>query len=766
MGVVYRAHDDQLQRDVAIKLLSTDLLHDPKARARLLREARAAASLNHPNICMVHDVGEANGQVYIAMELVDGLPLSRQLESGPLPYEKVLSFGHQLADALAHAHERGIAHRDLKSLNVMVTAQGRCKVLDFGLATRFGADLSEATTGTLLTASGDLAGTPAYMAPEQFQGNPADARSDVWALGVVLYEMVSGVRPFTGKTAFEITSAILSKVPDPLPLKVPIALQAVIERCLEKDPQNRYTHAGEVRAELESILKGNASSWKAWYRRLRRKPMTVAAVVLVLALSFGITYNMQWLRERLAGVAAVGTQSVAVLPLANLSGDPAQDYLADGITDALITDLGRFEGLKRIIGRGSVMQYKGTTKTYLEIAKELNVDLLITGSVTRSQDQMRVSVQLINPASGEQLWADSYERALRDVLQLQGEIVSSITQQLRVRMTPEQREQLARNRTVDPEAYEYYMKGMLDWYKHTPDDVANAYNYFELALKKDPSYAAAYRGMGYVLTYRLTAGSPPREAIESLRELDRKMKELGLRDDPTQAEYNESTAVIAYYFDWDWATAETHFKRAVQARPSSVDVRLFYWHYLAAMNRMPESSAVIERCLELDPYNAFARGSYGLYLIIEKRFDDAIKQFQDLLDKKMDFDVAHPGLWTAYHHKGMFSEALAEAKAANEGDDEMLEILAQGFKENGYKGAMRRSAELLESRSRLYYTLPTLIARLYIYAGENEKAMTLLETAYEDRDSGLVLMQTDPDWTPLRDTPRFQALLKRMNFPN
>jgi len=765
MGVVYRAHDDQLRRDLAIKLLSADLLNDSTARSRLLREARAAASLNHPNICTVYEVGEANGQVYIAMELVEGSHLAKQLESGPLPYEKVLKFGCELADALGHAHERGIVHRDLKSLNVMVGADGRCKVLDFGLATRFGGDLSEATTKSLLTETGDFVGTPAYMAPEQFQGQSADSRSDVWALGVVLYEMVSGGRPFQGKTAFEVTSAILSKPPAPLPSRVPIALRAVIERCLEKDPQARYANAGEVRSELEALLQGNASSVKAWYRRARRRPLTMVAIAAMVVLLLGIAFNFDWVRARVTGSSTPTIDTVAVLPFENYSGDPGQDYLADGITEALITDLSRFEGLKRIIGRGTVMQYKGSKKSYPEIAKELNVEWLITGSVTRSQDQVRVSIQLINPVTGEQLWGESYERALRDKLQLQSEIVSNITQQLRLRMTPEERDRFARTRKVNPEAQEDFLNGMLLWNKHTPDDVDKAYTYFQQALKKDPNYAAAYRGIGYVLTYRLTTGSPPREVIASLRDLDNKMKAMGLDEDPTQAEYYEQAADIAFYFDWDWTAAETNFQKALQIKPNSTDLRLFYWHYLAAMKRLPEAGSMIERAVELDPESSFAAGSYGLYLLVARRWEDAIKQFREIIDKRKDFGIAHLGMWTAYHHKGMTAQALEEAKLAFAGDDEMLEEMNTGFREAGYRGAMRRAADLMASRSRLVYQLPTNIARLYAYAGEKEKALSLLENAWDDRDSGLVLMQVDPDWTPLHTEPRFQNLILKMGFP-
>jgi serine/threonine protein kinase len=764
MGVVYHARDDQLQRDLAIKLLSTETLNDSTARARLVREARAAASLNHPNICTIYEVGEAGGQVYIAMELVDGSPLSRQLESGPLPYAKVLRCGHQLADALGHAHERGIVHRDLKSLNVMVTSEGRCKVLDFGLATRFGGPLTDATAQTMLTETGDLVGTPAYMAPEQFQGQAADARSDVWALGVVLYEMVSGTRPFNGRTTFEVTSAILSKPPAPLPSKTPIALRVVVERCLDKNPQNRYANAGEVRSELESILQGNASSWKTWQRRIRRKPLAISAVALILALALGIAFNTDRIRERF-GFSSSTIESVAVLPLANLSGDSAQDSLAAAMTDALITELSKFGGLKRIIGRGDVMQYKDTTKSYAEIAKELEVESLVTWSIQRSREQVSVNVQLIDPATGVPLWAERYDRGMSDVLQLQNDIVNNIKQQLRLRMSPEERDRLARTGPVNPEAKEAYDKGIIAWYKHTPTEVEEARQYFELALKKDRFYAPAYRGLGYVATYALTSGTPPKDVIENLRELNRKMRDLGLHEDPTQGEYFESAADIAFYFDWDWKAAETNFKKAVEVKPKSVDLQLFYWHFLAAMNRLTEAGAVIEYCLQLDPINAFAQSSYGLYLLLAQRFDDAIGQFRKVIDEKKDFGVARLGLWTAYHHKEMFREALGEAKTAFADDDEMIEALTLGERESGYKGAMRRAAELMAQRSRLIYILPTNIARVYAYAGDNEKAIELLENAYEDRDSGMALLQVDPDWKTLRTSPRFQKLVERMNFP-
>jgi eukaryotic-like serine/threonine-protein kinase len=764
MGVVFRARDDQLQRDLAIKLLSAGLVGDSVARARLLREARAAASLNHPNICTIYEVGEAEGQVYIAMELVDGRPLSQLLQSGPLPYEQVLRIGHQLADAVGHAHERGVVHRDLKSLNVIVTPDGRCKVLDFGLARRLPDETAEATVQTALTEDGAIVGTPAYMAPEQLRGQTVDARSDVWALGVMLYEIASGIRPFAGKTAFEVTSAILSQQPTPLPVKTPIAFQAVIERCLEKEPQKRYADATELRSELDSIQQGMARVWKARVRRIRRRRLAISISVLALVLLLGIVFAPRSLRDWIVTRIAPSIESIAVLPLENRSGDPGQDYLAEGITDGLITELSNFGNLKSVIGRTSVMRYRDTDKTPAEIAKELNVQILIEGSVARSQDLVSVDVRAIDPSDGRTLGSVSKERPLQNFHQLQKEIISSIAQQMRLRMLPEDLQRLQQIRQVDPEAVDATLKGMAHWFKHTAEDIDEAEKLFQLALEKDPQYAPAYAGLMWVWTYKGSASVPPKEVISGMEKFNRRMRELGVGFDETQAEAYEARANGEFYYGWDFVDAGKNYEKAVQMKPNSVELRLFYWDYLAAMNHMPEARAVIERALQLDPYNPFAHGSYGLYFLLDQRFNDAIAQFQKMLREKLDFNLAHGGLWTAYHHKGMYAEAYAEAKAFWEPAG-ITELLEQGFKENGYKGAMHELAELSVAASQVNYVLPTNIAKLYAYAGEKEKALEYLEKAFEDKDSGLVHLQVDPDWNTLRSDPRYKALVVKMKFP-
>jgi serine/threonine protein kinase len=397
MGEVYRAHDEQLDRDVAIKVLPAASFHDATARARLLREARTASKLNHPHICTIHEVGEADGQAYIAMELVEGQPLSARLADGALPPEQVLRYALQLADALAHAHERGVVHRDLKSANVIVTPEGRAKVLDFGLAKRLNKEeLDEATTLSQdLSQPGTIVGTLAYMPPEQLRGEPADARSDVWALGVMLHEMASGERPFQGKTGFELSSAILNQPPSPLPPEVPPELRGVIERCLEKEPGRRYQRGGEVRAVLEAIQSGSAIP--AWTppKPTRRWLVLAASLVVVIAAAVALG------RFR-GGGAAPRISSMAVLPLQNLSGDPEQEYFVEGTHEALITDLAKISAL-RVIARPSVMRYRGASKPVSEIARELKVDAVLTGSVVRSGDRVRITAQLIRAATDEHL---------------------------------------------------------------------------------------------------------------------------------------------------------------------------------------------------------------------------------------------------------------------------------------------------------------------------------------------------------------------------
>lgn len=763
MGVVYRGRDEQLRRDVAIKVLPAPHWDDSVARARLLREARAAASLNHPSICTIYEVGEAHGQVYIAMELVEGRALSQLLaERGLLSEDLIIHYALQLTDALGHAHERGIVHHDLKTANVIVTPEGRCKVLDFGLAKRMGSEgIAEGTTLTALTETGALTGTPAYMPPELLRGQATDARGDVWALGVMLYEAAAGERPFKGNTPFELTSAILNQELPPLPGSIPLVLRNVIERCLEKDPEKRYGHGRDVHAALEAIKTGDTTVLAAWLsgRRRRRYALGIGVFALAVALTVGLAVlNPGGVRDKLASfVSTARVETVAVLPLDNHSGDPEQDYLADGMTDALITSLSKFGSLKRVIGYRSVMRYKNTQLPLQEIARQLNVASLITGSVIRSEDRVSVNIQLIKPSTGEQVWADSYQRGWKDRLTLQNDVLRAITEQLRVRLTEEEKAELAQSRPVNPEAVDAYRNGMAYWHKHTAEDVERAEKYFQLALEKDPEYIDAYVGLGWVLVYFGTATMSSHEVLAAWRKIEQKIRDL----DPTQ---NVRRGLVEFYYEWDWAGAEKGFKYGIELKPNAADSFMFYWEFLSSMKRIREAGEVVERCLDLDPLNPLSQDSKGRYLIYARRYDDAIAWFKEFIKNGSDFGVGSMRLWTAYHHKGMQKEAFEQAVASFAGIPEIQQVLNHGYREAGYPGAMRLLADAMAKGPSAHKLCPN-IARLYTYAGDKESALTWLEQAYDERDSGLVQIQIDPDWETLHAEPRFQSLVQRMKFP-
>jgi serine/threonine-protein kinase len=765
MGVVYRAHDPTLGRDVALKVLPSSTFRDPVARARLLREARSAARLNHPNICTIYEVGEADGQAYIAMELIEGETLSARMVRSPLSPEEVLACALQLSQALAHAQERGVVHRDLKGANVLLMKDGRIKVLDFGLAKRVAEGHGDEATHTeiTLTRPGAVVGTLAYMAPEQLRGEPADMRSDIWALGVILYEMVAGARPFQGKSSYQLTNSILSEPPRPMPSRVPLALQGLVERCLEKEPARRYQRAAEVRAALEALQTGTTSLAGLRYAASRRRwLLTGGGLALALLALAGL--EVAGVRLRLPDfVGEDRISSLVVLPLANLSGDPSQDFFADGMTEALIAELSQIAGLD-VVSRTSAMQYKSTTKQLPEIVRELDVQGVIEGGVLREGQAVRVTIKLVAGRTDKTLWAQTFDREATGILALYSDVARAIAEEVEVTLSPEEQALLARAGSVDPEAYEDYLKGRMHWYNQTPYDVDRALQYFRRALEKDPSLALAHVGMGYVWTYYASTGMMPTE------EMKQKVAESigeAAKIDPTLAEAHEAEADYRFYYAWDWEAAETSFRRAVELKPNSADMRLYYWEFLAAMNRMDEAEEQIRRCLELDPFNSYVQMSYGLFLLSSRRYAEAVAQFQEILKTDMDFGPAHLGLWQAHHHRGEHEVAFAAAREyfSKWGDEEMAEVLDAGLAESGYRGAMRRAAERKAERADRFVVLGLEVARLFAYAGDAERALEWLEKAYAARETGLVKLQIDPDWDSLRDSPRFQRIVDEMAFP-
>ncbi|MGH9385187.1 MAG: protein kinase domain-containing protein [Vicinamibacterales bacterium] len=766
MGVVFLAHDTTLHRPVALKVLGSPV-DDGTARDRLLREARTAAALNHPNICTVYEVGESDGCAFIAMEYVEGLPLSDRLAESALPLAEAVRYGIAAADALAHAHEHGVVHRDLKAANAIITKTGRLTLVDFGLARREDALLTDATTMASVAPAGAAAGTPYAMAPEQVRGAGTDARTDIWALGVLLYEMVSGAKPFRATTIPELFSSILRDAPASLPNNVPVEVQSVIEHCLAKEPERRYHDADDVRRALEAIQAGNVPLWVAWRARVRRRPVAAATGVGLAVAALLIGANAGGVRERLSGTpAAVEPIKLAVLPFENLTGDPEQEYFSDGLTEEMITQLGRLHPQRlSVIARTSSMRYKNRDVAIDQIGRELGVDYVMEGSARKEGNRVRISATLIQVRDQTQRWTESFDRELAGILTLQGDVARSVAGSLRLTLAPAEQAWFANARPANPEAYDAYLRGLSYLDRFTPADVDGAQRYFELALEKDPTYALAYTGIGRAWSYRQQFGAAQHsQTAPAMRAALTKASEL----DETLPEVHYALAMQATWTDWDWPAAEPSFRRAIDLNPSYAEARAFYSHYLHIMKRPEEAMTQIQRATELDPLNPSIQALYAADLVWAQRYDEAIVQARNALRTAPANTVALTQLETALYETKRYDEALAVLKTrwTKRVGPEVEEAINRGYAEGGYRGAMRRTADMVAARWPALYTNPRAVATAYLRAGQNEQALEWLERAYELRDPNMPYMDLGPSWDVVRDHPRFQALLQRMKLPS
>ncbi len=776
MGVVYRARDLTLHRDVALKFLNIDILDDRLAREKILQEARAISALNHPNICTIYEVGEAEGRPYLAMEYLEGHPLSREITSGGLSPEVMVRYGIQLADALGHAHERSIVHRDFKPGNVIVTSSGRVKVLDFGLSLRIETKVSEDTTQYegIRGAQHPVTGTLPYAAPELLRGQEADARSDIWALGIVLYELAAGRRPFRGGTLYELSWAILREAPSPISPPLPAVLQSVIDKCLDKDPSQRYHSGGEVRAALETASTASRSKRAAFAANAGQEAATpgtqtrrwvlygasaIAALVLLLA-------GLRW-SERKPHTPTVGVpgaiQSLAVLPLENLSGDPAQDYFADGMTDALITQLSQIRKL-RVISRTSVMQYKRTQKPLGEIARDLNVDAVVEGSVVRDKGRVKISAKLIQTTVEQTLWADSYERDFTDVLALQSDVATAIARGIQVELSGPEASRLASSRAVVPEAYEAYLKGRFEAEKRTPEGMSSSIQHFRDAISKDPTFAAAYAELAnsllFLSNYQIR---PPAEMIPQAKAAAQKALQL----DERLAEAHASLATVRFYH-LEWDGVESEFLRAIALNPGYAPALHWYALSLAAQGRKGESITEIKLAREIDPRSLIINANVGWCYYLAGDADRAIEEEKTALLLDPSFVVAHGYLGQAYVEKGMYDQAIQELREAvslTPGDATRKAELA-----NAYAHAAKnvQAQEILQEflrRPKEQYISPYDWAMLYAGMRMKKETLAWLEKAYEERNGRLVNVAVHPQFVFLRGDPGFENLLARMNVP-
>ena len=720
MGVVYKAWDTRLDRPVALKFVTPHLSRDDDARKNLLAEAKVAA-LDHPCIAVVYEIGETDaGQLFIAMAYVEGRTLRELMDAGPLPVEEAVALARQIAQGLLAAHRRRIVHRDVKPSNVLVTPAGDVKLVDFGIAKAMGADLPK---------NGATPGTVAYMSPEQTLGDDVDHRSDIWSLGVVLYELLGGRRPFRGKGAPALIHAIRHDEPEPIGNLRPEAgnvLAKVVMRCLEKDPDGRYRSVEDLLAELDGT-------------------------------SAGATH-----RGPRPAHPSADHNRLAVLPLANYSDDPDDTYFADGMTAELIARLSRLDDL-RVIARTSVMPYRNTTKSAARIGEELNAGTLLEGSARKTGNRVRITVQLIDAHSEEHLWSESYSAEGGDVLGIQSAIATQVAEALSVRMRGSERRRLARRGTDYPAAYEHYLKGryLLTRWEKAP--LENARDHFQRALDVDPTFAEAWAGLADVfVVFGYLALLTPEETHASARAAAERA--LALDDELAEA-HSALACVLAEYF-WDWKAAEHHFRRAVELDPSYALAHQYYAECLRDQGRFDDALAEVRMAQALDPLSPYAALIEGIVLWLARRYDDALARLRRLLDVHGEYPPAHLFTGLVYLETGQNEEAIA---ALDRGDPTRTFPDAIGARGMAYARLGRRAESEavlneLDALAEERFVSPFLRALIYLDLGERERVLPLIEQAYEDRSWFIRLLKVLPALDPLRSEPRFKDLLEKVGL--
>jgi serine/threonine protein kinase/tetratricopeptide (TPR) repeat protein len=765
MGVVYRARDEQLDRDVALKVLPSGTLSDDTARRHFRKEAMALAKLNHPNIETVYEFGTQDGMDFLVMEYVPGRTLAERLAGGTLPEKEVLALGLQITAAMEEAHERGIVHRDLKPANIAITAKGRAKILDFGLA-RLLQPVDEGTTDTI-TDSQAAAGTLPYMPPEQLRGEPPDVRADIYTIGAVLYEMSTGRRAFQEEQTSRLIDAILHQppvAPRALNARISTELETIILKCLDKDPDRRYQSATELLVDLRRLPLPSSGNTlppfpsSVWGRGAKRIGYSVLGL---LALAVGLTaMNVAGWRDRVLGRPRTPhIRSLAVLPFENLTGDAEQDYFADGMTDALITDLGQIRVL-RVISRTSAMKYKAARRPLPDIARELQVDAIIEGSVSRSQNLAQVTARLFYGPTDTLLWSRSYQRDLQNVLIMQGEVATAIVHEIDVTLTQQEQARLVSGRSVNPAAHEAYLRGnYLRW--GTPEQKQRSKEYFEEAIRIDPNYAAAYAGLANY--YRSNSELLPRVAMPQARQYAQKALDL----DPALADAHVVLGAVHFFGDRDWSGADIEFKRAIELNPGDSEAHRTYANYLSALGREEEAQAEIRRAQDLDPLYIATQITAGWVFYFAHQYDKAAEQCQKALELDPNSAGAYDCLGLSYLARGKYDQAIAACQQAVKlsGNASSRAVgLGEAYAAAGKKSETKEVLRQLRERSTETYVSPVFLARLYLASGEREQALAQLNEAYEDRDHYLVWLNVERAFDPLRADPRFQDVLRRIGF--
>ena len=787
MGHVYLGLDEQLNRHVAVKLLSNYGASEDERMFRFRQEALAASALNHPNILTIHEIGESEGRNFITAEFVDGQTLRAIMKEGALLQDQALEIAIQIGSALSAAHNSGIIHRDIKPENVMVRKDGLVKVLDFGIA-KFNQLDGDEKHDLVKTAPGTVVGTSSYMSPEQARGLPVDARTDIWSLGVILYEVLGGVLPFTGDTSADVISKVLGQQPTSLTVtrpEVSPTLEQIVFKALEKDRESRYQTPTDLIKDLKSekhrlaliaeeqsshnkkvsqaaqpeSAAGGPTTSSLEYTIGGIKKHKVAAITLLLLLVVVSTAAFLYYRSG----SQKQIQSIAVMPFVNASGNTDVEYVSDGLTESLITSLSQLPELF-VKARGSVFRYKGKDVSPQQLGKELNVQAILNGRVVQRGNDLSFHIELVDVETETALWSGDYSRSMTNLVTLQSEIGRDVSQKLRSKLSGAEVQRVTKDYTANAEAYQLYLKGRFLVFKLTPPDVLQAISYFQQAIQLDPNYALAYVGLSEAnrtLVLGAEVGSP--EFLTRAKGA----AETAVKLDDSLAEAHTALGASMFWHDWNWIEVENQYKRGLELNPNSVDALMFYAHLCSVLGRHDEAIAKINRARELDPYAPFLNTLSGQFLENAGRFDEALIRLRETYDLAPGFWFPHLFASAAYMNKGMFAEALIEARHAKElSRAQTISTAHEAYalaKLNRTDEARALLDELLKL-SKEKFVSPYHLAMVYNGLGDKEQSLNQLERGFELRDPKMVFLKVDHSLDNLRGDPRFVRLMQRMGF--
>jgi serine/threonine protein kinase/Tfp pilus assembly protein PilF len=787
MGDVYLALDTKLDRKVAIKVLQPDSLASENLKKRLFREAQATAKLDHPNICAVYDVNEADSLTFIVMQYIEGETLAEQMERQPLELSTALAIAEQAAEGLAEAHAHGIVHRDLKPQNMMITPRGQLKILDFGLARQMPSSDSvdfEAPTATLLSTPGHVVGTVPYMSPEQLQGEPLDARSDIFSLGVAFYEMLAGKHPFQDKSAAVTLSRIM--LADPIPTErfhaqVSPELQALLNKMLCKDKAARYQSAQDLLTGLRQLpAKRSAKDPQVDATATKQfSALTTKETLADRILSKARLHKWAILASGLALILLVlaisrlvsteHLDSLAILPFRYVSSDPQfmanpdREYLSDGLTESIINNLSQLANLK-VIARSSVFRYKGKDLDVQAIGQELNVRAVLVGHIKQEGDELTIDVELMDVQENRSIWGATYQRKTADIQTVQKEIASNVSEKLRLELTGADQTQLAKTYTVSGEAYEAYLKGRYHWNKRTDEGFKQATNFFQEAIVKDPNYALAYTGLADCYTLRSDYGFlAPKEGYA----LAKGAVTLALKYDESLAEAHTSLASIKAVTDWDWQGAENEYRRAIELNPKYSTAHHWYAAQLLLQGRLDQALQEIKKAQQLDPLSLGINKDFAVILLYARDYDNALEQCRKTLEIEPHFGVMSTYIAQIYELKQKYPEATAELEKAHAADPEDSEItyaLGQAYALIGKKDEALKISNELNQPAKQNVFLPKEAAYLYALLGEKELAVAILQKAAENHYLPVAELKMDPRLAELRKDARVVELLQKIGL--